>query len=374
MVFSKGKLKIIVSVLIVFIVIFGVSKLIKPKKTKEQVVSARMVQTAFVTKKDVPITIEAFGNLCAMSDVDVRSRITGEIETVDFQEGQKVNKGDLLFTIDEKPYQAQYQRALGVLQMDLADLNLKKDTLERNKKLYEKSLISKQDYVKYTADVESAEAKIKVDNAQIDLAKINLGYCQVTSPVGGITGKRQVDAGNIITADNGQVLVNVKTIDPIYLDFSVSESDLNRIRQAMAGATLRVEISQESGSGEVFSGDIELLENVVDTKTGTISLRAIIENEQLKLWPGTFVKVRLILGIDKDAMIVPYQAVVLGKQGYFTFVVTSDNKADLRIVETAEKLDDYIVIKSGVSVGEKVVTSGQLGLSKGVLVREVNQE
>lgn len=357
------------SVVYISVLFFFVSILISgcKKPPKKQEIPPRPVQTAIVTQKDVPVYIDSFGNFNSLNDVDIKSQVTGQITEVNFQEGDVVSKGQVLFKIDERSYKANLAKAEASVAADKVNLKLKQDTLERNRKLFEQNLISKQDFEKYQTDVAAQEAQLELDKAEVQFQKINLEYCTIVSPIDGITGKRQVDPGNIVPANTGPVLVNIKSIDPLYVDFTIIEEDLNRARASMEKAKLTVEVSV---GGEKCSGDLEFLDNAVDNQTGTVSLRAVVSNKDRKLWPGQFVRVKLILGIEKEAMLVPYSAVQLGQKGHYLFAVTNDNKADLRQVETGSRQEDDIVIKKGVQVGENVVTVGQMGLSPGVPVAE----
>jgi multidrug efflux system membrane fusion protein len=281
----------------------------------------------------------------------------------------------MLFTIDPAPYKADLDKAEAALAQDTADLKLAKDTLARNQKLFDKELISQQDLDQYQTDVASLEAKTKLDNANIELARINLGYCFIHSPIDGLTSKRLVDPGNVVTANDGPTLVNIKTIDPLYMDFTVPEIELDRIRKAMKEGTLKVELAVTGSDDYSYSGELHFLDNTVDNSTGTVLLRAIFPNEEKALWAGQFVRVRLILYIQKDAVLVPYEAVQLGREGSYLFAVTPDNKADLRTVTTGNRENDHIIIEKGaVKVGEKVVTAGHLGLSPGVTVADVTRQ
>jgi len=232
-------------------------------------------------------------------------------------------------------------------------------------------LISKQDFDKYSVDLASAEAQVRLDAANVNIAKINLNYCYIRSPVGGLTGKHKVDVGNIIKAIDGPVLLNIKTIDQLYVDFTITETDLDRVRQAMKEGKLAVEVYTDESSEKSFPAILSFLDNTVDNNTGTFLLRAIVSNKERQLWAGQFVRVRLILDIEKDAVQVPYDAVQLGQNGAYLFAVTSDNKADLRLVKTGSRQQDNIVIEEGVSAGERVVTSGQLSLSPGAKVVDI---
>ena len=333
----------------------------------------RPVDVGVAFTKDAPVYLESFGNLYSLNNVDIKAQVTGQIKEINFTEGSDVKTGDLLITIDPASYQAQLDKARAALNQALADLKLKKVTFERNKVLFEKQLISKQDNDSYSADFSGAEAQVRMDKAGVDIAQINLEYCFIRSPVNGLTGKRQVDIGNIIIANDGPTLVNIKTIDELYIDFMVTETDLAKVRQAMGEGKLKVEIASNDAPDKVYTGELSLLDNAVDNATGSFLLRAIVSNKNRELWAGQFVTVRLILSIDKDAVQVPYDALQLGQNGPYVFVVTVDSKADLRLVKSGSRQEGNIVIYQGVKPGEKVVTAGQLGLSPGALVIDTAQ-
>jgi multidrug efflux system membrane fusion protein len=333
----------------------------------------RPVEVGVAFQKDAPLYLESFGNLYSLNNVDIKSQVIGQLKEINFTEGADVKKGDLLFTIDPASFKANLDKAQAALNQDLADLKLKKVTFERNKTLFEKQLISKQDFDKYSADLAGSEAQVRLDTANVELAKINLDYCYIKSPVDGLSGKHMVDIGNILTANDGPTLVNIKTINELYIDFTVTEVDLGKVREAMSKGTLKVEISTNDAPDKFYSGELSLLDNAVDNTTGTFLLRAIVSNTNRELWAGQFVTVRLILGIDKNATQVPYEAVQLGQNGSYVFVVTADNKADLRLVKAGSRQEGNIVIYEGIKPGEKVVTAGQLGLSPGALVMDTAQ-
>ncbi len=330
----------------------------------------RPVQTAVAVQKDVPFFVESFGNLAALANVDIKSQVTGKILQAHFKQGQRVAEGDLLFTIDPAEYQAALDKAKAMVRADDVDMKMKKDTLERNRGLASKELVSQQDFEKYETDVDAAEAKTTLDKAELALAEINLNYCSIQSPVNGVTGKVLVDPGNIVLANNGPTLANVKAIDTLYVDFTVTDRQLQAIRSAMAAGILKAEV-RVPDDGKAYVGELKLIENAVDNTTGTISLRAIIPNEGNALWAGQFVYVKLILGIQKNAVLIPYAAAQLGQKGSFAFVVTPEGKADLRILKTGSRQGDDIVVEEGIQKDERVVTLGQMGLSQGTPVKEV---
>ena len=343
-------------------------------RNRKPPVEPRLVQTGLAFTKTVPLYLDSFGTLTSPENVDIKAQVTGKILEVNFTQGKEVSKGDLLFTIDQAPYKAELDKSQAALDRDLVDLRLKMDTLERNKTLISKDLISQQDYETYQTEAAAGAAQVELDKANIESAKINMDYCLVKSPINGLTGKRQVDIGNIIPANTGPVLVNVKRIDELYLDFTLPERDLANVRKAMEEKSLDAQIIVPGEEDKSFSGILEFIDNTVDNNTGTFSLRAIVKNDKRALWPGQFVTVRLILRDQKDAVLVPYAAAQIGKQGYYVFVLGRGNKADLREVTVGSRQGDDIVIEKGVKSGEKVVTIGQLGLSPGMPIIDITKK
>lgn len=362
--------KIIYAVTIIFLIFFMRGCLAKFHK---EPIQPRPVKTEIVIKKDAPIYIGSFGTLKSINDVNIQAQITGKMLSVNFKEGDEVSKGDLLFVIDPSEYQATLLKAEASLAESIANAKLAKDTLERNRTLVEKELISEQDFETYQTDLASAVAKVDLDRAQVELARINLGYCYIVSPIDGMTGKRLVDPGNIITANTGPVLVNVKTINDFYIDFTITEKELPRIRDAMEKGVLTVEINPIGDNKGPYEGKLIFIDNKVDESTGTVSFRAIVSNKERKLWAGQFVTLHLILSIEKNATLAPYEAISIGQNGPYLFVVDK-NRADLRILDLGERQDEYIIVNKGVKPGEKVVTLGQLGLVSGVSVKEIIEE
>ncbi len=340
------------------------------KKQETQEIPPRPVKVATAITKDVPIYIDTFGTFAAPNNVDIICQATGKIKEVYFKEGQEVKADTPLFTIDPKEYQAELSKSKAALAADKVDANLKYEIFKRNEKLIEKKLISQQDFDTYKTDAAAAQARVALDQATVDLAQINLNYCLITSPIDGVTGKRLVDPGNIVTANSGNPLVNIKSVDPLYIDFSIPERKLSGVKAAMASATLKVEISPAGDTDGPYSGDLQMIDNTVDDTTGTIALRATIPNPDRVLWPGQFANVKLIVSTMKDAILVPISAVLLGQKGMYLYVITGDNKADLRDkITVGQGEGGNLVIEKGIKAGEKVVTSGQMGLSPGALVR-----
>jgi membrane fusion protein, multidrug efflux system len=359
--------RIVWCVILIFLFTMVKGCVFKPRKKP---IPPRPVTTEMIIQKDVPIYIESFGTLSSVQDVDIKAQITGQIKDVHFNDGDYISAGSPLYTIDPNEYKAQLDKAQASLAQSLADLKLKLDTLERNKSLMKRDLISKQDFETLQTDLLSAQARVDLDKAQLELANINLGYCYIVSPLNGIASKGLVDPGNIIIANDGPVLVNIKSIDSVNVDFTLSEKELSRVRDAMTKGVLSVEIRPE-GDKDSYDGTLIFIDNTVDNMTGTIFVRASVDNMERKLWVGQFVTVRLILSTQKDAVLVPSAAVKIGQKGHYLFVLTDENKADLRNIKIGIKQGEYFIAEQGVKSGEKAITSGILGLYPGAAVIEL---
>ena len=344
------------------------------KKNPAPTMPPRPVKTAKAFTKSVDNYIESFGNLSADQSVDIISQVTGQIKEIRFCEGDIIKKGQLLVVIDEATCKAELDKDKAALDQNKIDLALKKDALKRNQQLFEKKLISEFDFEKYKSDVAAAEAAVKLDEANLESAKINLSYCQITSPIDGVAGKKLVDAGNIVTANQGPKLSNIKTIDPLSINFTISERYLSILREAMAKGPLKVTIMPDDYSQKEYEGVLKAIDNIVDNDTGTISLKAKIPNETKELWPGQFVRVKLVINIADNAVLVPYEAIQLGQNGDYIYVITN-GKAEIRdSLETGIRDGDNIVVKNKIKTGETVVTVGQMGLAPGVPVVDITEE
>ncbi len=367
---NKKRLLWIIALAIVFILIFKSCS----KKPPAPPVHPRPIKMAVAVKKDVPVYIDSFGTINAYYNVNIQSRVTGEVTAVHFSEGDEVKRGDLLFSIDVRPYKAELEKEQAMLAEDLVDLKLKQDTLERNRKLMEKNLISKQDFETYQSDAAAAEAKVSLDRAAVNQAELDVEFCSIRSPIGGVTGKRLVDPGNIVSANTGPTLVNIRTVDPLFIDFAISEKDFPKVHKQMKEETLGVKINP-AGDENSYDGKLTLINNAVDPQTGMIFLRAEIQNPEKILWPGQYATIRLIVYTEKDAVIVPVTAVQFGQKGMYLYIVTDKNTAELRqdIVVGLQQNED-LVIEKGVSPGEKVVTYGQLGLRDGIPVMDIDNQ
>jgi multidrug efflux system membrane fusion protein len=359
------------------------------KKNEEQKTRPpAIVQVELSTQKDVPVYIDAFGQLVAPNNVDIVPQVSGKLQEACFVEGQSVQAGDILFKIDPAEYQAALDRNKAALLADQADYKQKLDLLERNRKLFEQKLVSEETFTQYQAAVDMAAARIKQDEASIVNAEIQLGYCTIRSPIQGITGKRQVDPGNVVGV--ATKLVNIRSADPLFVDFTVPEKYLPVIREAHAKGTLDIHFVPERDVDPImqealkkdqdhkslvqqfiqatYEGKLVFVDNTVDNTTGTIALRAQADNKAGTLWPGQFVILGLTVETVKDAVLVPGPAVLYGKQGPYAFVIGDDNKAQLRLLKLGPDWMGYLLIKEGIQPGEKVVTTGQLALYPGAQV------
>lgn len=326
------------------------------------------VTVARAVARDVPVYIDAVGKTVAREVVSVQPQVSGRITQIHFTDGANVKIGDLLFTIDPRPYQAQLNQAEANVAQAEAALSLAKVNFARVEKVSDPRAVSRQDFDARKSAVESAEATLKQNRAAVENARLNLEYCTIRSPINGRAGQRAVDVGNVVSANNGSLLV-IQRLDPIYADFTVTESELSGVQRNMAKQALKVEVRLPDDGTEPREGNLTFLDNSVQEGSGTVKLRATLNNNDRSFWPGRFVKVRLILQTQRDAVLVPADAPQLSAKGPFVYVVKPDSSAELRPVKVGQRQEDLIVIKDGLKADERVVVSGQLGVTPGGKVR-----
>ncbi len=326
------------------------------------------VTVARAVAQDVPVYIDAVGKTVAREVVSVQPQVSGRITQIHFTDGANVKIGDLLFTIDPRPYQAQLNQAEANVAQAEAALSLAKVNFARVEKVSDPRAVSRQDFDARKSAVESAEATLKQNRAAVENARLNLEYCTIRSPINGRAGQRTVDVGNVVSANSGSLLV-IQRLDPIYADFTVTESELSGVQRNMAKQALKVEVRLPDDGTEPREGKLTFLDNSVQEGSGTVKLRATLNNNDRSLWPGRFVKVRLILQTQRDAVLVPADAPQLSAKGPFVYVVKPDSSAELRPVKVGQRQEDLIVIKDGLKADERVVVSGQLGVTPGGKVR-----
>jgi membrane fusion protein, multidrug efflux system len=326
------------------------------------------VTSGKVEARDMPYFAEGLGTVQAFNAVTVRSRVDGQIMHVAFTEGQEVKAGDPLFTIDPRPFQAALEQAEANKQKDEAQLVSAQADLDRYQRLVNNGYQTRQAYDTQRALVAQIQAAIKADQAQIDAARLNLGYADIRAPISGRTGARLVDQGNLIHASDNTALVSITQVKPIYVSFTVPQDKLAEIRQGQAAAPLAVEALSSDNKKLIATGKLSLIDNQIDQATGTIHLKATFDNEGEALWPGEFVNVRLILAMHKDVPTVPARTVQQGPDGYFAYVIKPDLTVERRSVEVVGFQDGLALVSKGLTPGESVVVDGQYRLTDGTHV------
>ena len=326
------------------------------------------VTVAKAVQKTVPINLTAIGTAEAFSTVSIKSQVNAILEEVHFKQGDFVTKGELLFTLDARPFQSAMAQAEANLARDQAQAELNQVQAARYEKLYAAGVAPKEQYDQMRANADAQMALVHADQAAVQSAKLQVQYCTIYSPTDGRTGALQVYPGNVVKENDVPILVVINQISPIFVDFSVPEQYLGIVKKYMSGGRLQIEATPY---GETASevGYLTFVDNNVDNTTGTIKLKGTFPNEDHRLWPGQFSTVSLRLAEEEKAIVVPAQAVQTGQSGDFIFVVKSDDTVESRPVKVARQLGGETVIASGVAPGETVVTDGQLRLIPGIKVQ-----
>lgn len=327
------------------------------------------VSIAPVSKQSLPVRLQAIGNVEAFSTVAVKARVDGQIVEVKFKEGEPVRKGEALFRIDPRPFEAALRQAEANALRDSAQRDQARSQERRYQDILDKHFVSKEAYAQIRTNAETAEAVAQASQAVLETARLNLEYCTIRSPLDGYVGKVLLQVGNLVKANDASPLVVINQVKPIYATFAVPEQSLAQIRRHMAEGALEVDVSaSDSAQAQLASGRLVFIDNSVDASTGTIKLRAQFDNADLALWPGQFVRVSLKLYDQHDAIVVPSTAVQTGPQGEYVYVLKPDATAEVRKVAIARTEGEVTVIANGLVTGEKVVTRGQLRLAPGVKV------
>jgi multidrug efflux system membrane fusion protein len=365
------------------------------EKSKKPASVSFPVTVSTAIQKTVPVQIRAIGNGQAYSTVTVKSKVGGEVIRVHFKEGQDVKKGEPLFTIDPRPFEAALREAEARLEKDLAQVQQAKANLERDlvraknaeedarryEFLIQKGVVARQQYEKLRADadaleatvladraaIENAEAAVRADRAAIENAKIQLGYCFIRSPMDGRTGGILIQQGNLIKAEDIHLVV-IHQVIPIYVAFSIPEQYLSEIKKYMASGKLQVEALAPMNEERPEKGVITFIDNAVDSNTGTIRLKGTFANHEKKIWPGQFINIVLTLTTEPNAMVIPSQAIQTGQEGQYVFVVKPDFTVESRPVVIGQTVNNETVVQKGLNADEKVVTDGQLRLYPGARV------
>jgi multidrug efflux system membrane fusion protein len=327
------------------------------------------VTTGLATEKTVPVELNAIGTARALASVSIKARVDGQLARAAFKPGEEVKKGDLIFEIDPRPFQTALRQAEAVLARDVASLENAQADMKRTDELAGTKAVPATVVDANRAKVAGLKASVESDRAAIHTAELQLSFCSVTSPVNGRMGLLLVDAGNMVK-NNETILAVVNQTRPIFVDFAVPERVLQDVRDAAALGQLRVQVAPPQRPDKSTAGALEVINNQVDTTTGTLLLRARFDNADERLWPGQFLNVTLTLGHLTNATVLPSSAVQTGQNGEFVFVVKPDTSVEKRPVALGPLRDGEIVILDGVKPGEKVVTDGQLRLVPGAKVSE----
>jgi multidrug efflux system membrane fusion protein len=399
---TRARIVQIVSVLVLVLLLLLLWRFLgdrsTPKAASREVVP---VETALVTQQDVPLQIKAIGNVEALSTIGIRSQVEGTLTRVGFVPGQEVKKGDLLFNIDSRPLQAQLSEAEAnllkamaavrqgndIVAKDQATANNSRTILNRDARLIEAGVISREEYDNANAKLQADEATVRADRssvanllaaqkaqqAAVENARVQLSYTTIRAPLVGKTGNLAVTAGNLVRANDTTPMVTITTSAPIYVTFSVPEQGLMRIRQYASSTSFTTEVVSPGDEANHAFGKLSLVDNTVDAATGTVRLKATFQNDDRRLYPGQFVNVVLTLGIQSGAVVVPSQAVQIGQDKSFVYVVKFDGTAEMRVIKPGAIADTMTVIEDGLKPGEQVVTDGQLRLVPGAKVQPKGQ-
>ena len=356
------------------------------------------VITGHVQKKAIPVTIPAVGTAEALQTVQVRAQVTGQLSGIHFAEGQEVRKGQLLFTIDPRPFQAALEQAQAVLARDTAMAKNSQSQQARYEDLYKRGLIPRDQYETQAATASAQQSTLAADQAAVDTARLNLQYTSISAPIGGRAGALTVHQGDLVRQNDTTPLLVINQMAPIYVGFSVPGRFLGQIRRYQAQRSLKVQARLQGsptgptqiavGTPDAHPGDaarpaalptgpaapppeegvVSFIDNAVDATTGTIKLKATFPNNSHSLWPGLFVQVTLLLTTDANALVVPATAVQESQQGTYVYVIKADRTAEMRNVQVDRQQGDETVIAQGVTAGEEVVTDGHLRLIPGARV------
>ncbi len=332
------------------------------------------VLVAKAVRRTVAQRLHAIGRVEAYSTVEIKAQISGQVMQVHFKEGQDVTKGDLLFTIDPRPFEAALNQAIAALNRDKAQKLQMANDFRRYETLLKEGVGSRQQYDEARSKYEAIAATVVADEANVQTARLNLQYTRIESPINGRTGNLILHAGNLVKANADTAMVVINQVRPVYVDFALPEQDLAAVRASMASHTLGVDVVAPGDKKTVIQGKLSFVDNTVDPTTGTIQLKGLFDNQDQKLWPGQFVDTHLTLSERPDAVLVPSQAVQTGQEGSYVFVVDPQMKAAIRKVAVGDTIAGDTVIESGLRGGETVVTDGQLRLMPGGTVMIKNAD
>jgi multidrug efflux system membrane fusion protein len=319
-------------------------------------------------RRTVPLQLRAIGNVETIDTVTVKPQVGGEIVGVHFREGTDVKAGQVLFTIDPRPYEAVLHQAEAALARDEANARNARLEAKRGDELFAQGVLAADQHDSLRNAADAQDAAVRADRAAVEVARLNLGYCTIRSPIDGRAGSLLVQRGNLVKAIDGGPLVVINRVDPLFVSFSIPERRLAEVKAARAAGELAVVAVVAGEEGRPLSGELTFLDNAVDRTTGMIRLKGTFPNPERRLWPGQFVDVRLSIGSRPDVVVVPTPAVQSGQSGPFVFVVRPDLTVEARPVVTGPEVDGSVIVEKGVEAGERIVTDGQIRLVPGAKV------
>ena len=327
----------------------------------------RAVAVATASTRDVPFYLDQIGACAAFETVTIQPQVSGILVEVHVKDGAEVKQGAPLFSIDPRPYQAALEKALATLEQDRAKAVFSDAQLARNQELRTTKVVAPQEFDNAQSTALAAKATVQADEAAVDAARINREFCDIRSPIDGRAGKRLVDVGNVVAPGTTRLLV-IQRQDPIYVEFTVPEASLPQVRRFKEAGTLKVSASFADDPAKSREGEFDFLDSGVQQDSGTVRMRAILDNKDRLFWPGQFVNVRLLLDTLKQAVLVPNEVLQVGQKGPFVFVVKADSTVEMRPVKPGQRQGEDLVISEGLKPGETVVVTGQIGLAPGAKI------
>jgi membrane fusion protein, multidrug efflux system len=344
------------------------------KQQKAQAAAPRGVSVAVakVQQQDVPVYLVGLGSVTAFYTANIKSRVDGQIMRVNFQEGQTVKEGDLLIVIDPRPYQVQLEQMQAQLFKDAASLRDAQLNLQRYTTLIPSGSIAQQQVDTQKSLVDQLDGQVRTDQAQIDNAKLQIVYCNITAPFTGRVGLRQVDPGNIVHAADTNPMLILTQLQPIAVIFTLPEDQLPTVSQRMKNATLQVEAYSRDDQTKLATGKLQTIDNEIDPTTGTAKLKAVFDNKDNQLWPNQFVNANLLLETRKNSTVLPTAAILRGPQGTFVYLVKPDSTVEARTVTVTLSQGNITTVSAGLNPGDSVVTDGQDKLQTGSKIEPRN--
>ena len=330
-----------------------------------------IVTVAKVTQKTMPVVVTAVGNVEAISTISIRAQVAGEVQNIRFKEGDFVKKGQVLLTIDPRPYEAALAQAKAALARDKATGTYNRAQAQRYKTLFDQGVVPAEQVDSFTSAADASDAVVNADEAAVKTAELNLEYCTIESPLDGRTGTVMVKAGNLVKVADVPIVV-INQVNPIYVNFTVPQQYWPDIKEDIERRALHVTVTIPQNAGRPVEGTLTFVDNIVDSTTGTIHLRGTFENSQDRLWPGLYVSVLLTLSQQSNATVVPAHSIVTTQQSSYVYVVKANNTVEQRTVMPNRTIDNDTVVDKGLQPGEVIVIDGQVNLVPGAKIEAKN--